>query len=88
MGLWKTIVFNLPTASPTSTSAATTATRTRIQGPLMVGTTNEAERIKRLYPNRVSVSRPLPHAKRSGWWVVYVDVFPQTGTSIIAEAQS
>jgi len=57
-----------------------------VQGPTTAGTVDEAERIKRLYPNRASVSRPIPHTKRHGWWVCYVDVYPQTDTSLIVEA--
>lgn len=56
-----------------------------IQGPTAAATVNEAERVKKLYLNRASVSRPIPHTKRYGWWVCYVDVYPPTDTGLIVE---
>jgi hypothetical protein len=56
-----------------------------VQGPSASGTVGEAERIKGLYPNRASVSRPLPHNRRCGWWVVYIDVYPKTDLPMVLE---
>lgn len=40
--------------------------------------TSEALRIRSLYPNRSSVSRPIQDVKKAGWFICYVDVYPQS----------
>lgn len=47
-----------------------------IQGPAIPYVVHEAERVRDLYKNRASISRPMPHSKREGWFCVFVDVFP------------
>ena len=43
----------------------------------------EAEKVRKLYPGRASISRPIPHVRRHGWFCIYVDVFPSTGISVL-----
>jgi len=60
----------------------------RIDGPDASYVTREAERIRELYKYRSSISRPLPHNKTPGWWMVYVDVFPVTDLPPIVESEA
>jgi len=57
----------------------------RIDGPNAAYVTREAERIREFYKLRSSQSRPIPHSKKEGWYMVYVDVFPVTDLPAVVE---
>jgi hypothetical protein len=55
----------------------------RLEGPSASQVTKEAEIIRERFKFRSSMSRPLPHSRREGWVMVYVDVFPASGLPLV-----
>lgn len=52
-------------------------TEIQIADPSLVRCKAIAERIKGLFPNRASISQPIPHRKKPTWTVIYVDIHPE-----------